>query len=95
MYSTYGEADLYGTDLKVEPYAYVTYAAGPSNEWDDKGVNYMSVVIEGIEYYAEEDPDPNDEIGTYGVLKEEIICLVESIGISRTRLKFHFDEEGE
>ena len=96
MYSTvYENPSYYGVDLKVEPYAYVTYAGGPSIVEPDIGVDYMSVIIEGIEYYAEEDPDPDDETGTYEALKEEVMNLVEQLGISRTRLKFHFDEEGD
>ena len=94
MYSTvYENPDYYGVDLKVEPYAYVTYAAGPSIVEQDIGVDYMSVVIDGIEYYAEKDPDPENEVGTYEALKKEIIELVEWKGINSTRLKFHFDEE--
>lgn len=80
-------------DAQVVTYL-VEYLAGDSRYTPGTGVDYMrALVIESeIELYAEREQQPDDECGTYDVLKAEILEQATEHGIAHESLIFWFDQ---
>ncbi len=69
----------------------VHYKAGESR-YSKKIVDYMQVVVDGFELYAETTPHDSEELATYEELREMIIWQAEEKGIDSDILRFWLDD---
>ena len=65
----------------------VEYSGGQSRS-GDKAVDYMMVLVDGVELYAEADPVDGLETETYDGLKESILEQAAAAGIDPNCLAF-------
>src|SRR5690554_3437621 len=68
----------------------VEYASGPSRHGDE-GIDYMLVVVDSTELYAEAPPVDGDETGSYDELKAAILEQAAEKGIDPNILVFAYD----
>lgn len=76
---------------------HVTYQGGESR-YSENGVDFMLAVVDGVELYAEADPDDYgygeagyDETATYDDMKAAILGQAAEHGIPAIKLEFEYD----
>ena len=72
--------------------SYVEYMGGESRAHPGEHIHYMKSVVDGVELYAEADPDKYGEIELYNVLKDDILRQADAANISTNDLEFSVED---